>query len=135
MLSSYRGRENFDPEYHSFGEHQVTALLPRLNLFADQGATFSNNVVATANGTPWNLTGFSAAGNIKKTYLDDDYIALSISISDPTSGVLNLSLDALTTSEADPGRYLYDVIITSPTGVATKLVEGLFVLSPSTSGI
>ena len=41
-----------------------------------------------------------------------------------TAGRVQLSLNAVQTTAMKAGRYVYDVVITSPSGLKTRVLEG-----------
>ena len=49
---------------------------------------------------------------------------------DPTVGVIVLSLDADTSSNIAAGRYVYDVVIKDSSNTITRILEGIIDVSP-----
>jgi hypothetical protein len=39
-------------------------------------------------------------------------------------------MTAANTANLTPGRQIFDLVITSPTGIVTRVVEGIIVISP-----
>ena len=108
------------------------------NIVVDIGTDYSANVFAYANGSatsPLNLTSYTAAnGQVKKSYYTGSTSAtFNVSVQDATSGVLNLSMDRANTLNLTPGNYVYDVIIQSPSGLKTRVVEGILTATPGVS--
>jgi hypothetical protein len=101
------------------------------NLFVDAGSDYSNIItVAGNNGQPLNLTGYSVASQMRKSYLSSTSYPFTATVYNATAGQVRLQLDAATSSTIWPGRYLYDVEITSPSGTRTRVVEGIVTLTP-----
>ena len=106
------------------------------NLIIDQGASFSTDVtVKDANGNAFNLTGYTAEAKLAKGYSSTrtrTTITSTIS-SDPTSGIVSLSLTPTQTNSLDaPERYVYDVEITqTSSGNVTRVIEGLISVRPN----
>jgi hypothetical protein len=106
------------------------------NLRIDQGASFSSDVTVTdSSGDAFNLTGYTAAAKMAKGYASTrtrTSITTSIA-SDPTTGVVTLSLTADQTNALDaPARYVYDVEITRTSdSTITRVIEGIITISPS----
>ena len=106
------------------------------NLRIDQGATFTSDVnVADLNGDAFDLTGYTASAKMAKGYASTKtrtQITTSIA-SDPTTGVVTLSLTADQTNALDaPARYVYDVEITRTSdSTITRVIEGIITISPS----
>ena len=106
------------------------------NLIIDQGASFSTDVtVKDANGNAFNLTGYTSEAKLAKGYSSTrtrTTITSTIS-SDPTSGIVSLSLTPTQTNSLDaPERYVYDVEITqTSSGNVTRVIEGLISVRPN----
>lgn len=101
------------------------------NLYVDQGTTFSTSVLVTNDdGTAFDLTGYTAAAQIRKSYSSSTAVDFTASIAEPvTAGQINLSLTATQTGTLEEGRYVYDVEVTSGVTV-TRVIEGLVTVSP-----
>ena len=102
------------------------------NLFIDQGTDFSINVdVTDALGEVLNLTGYSTAAQIRKTYGSSSTSAVfTTNLGTPSQGKVTLSLTDTQTSGLSAGRYVYDLNITSGGGVTTRVVEGQAIITP-----
>ena len=96
------------------------------NLLIYQGSAFIIDfTVENDNGTDFNLTGYSAACLIKKHYTSSTSQTVTAAIlSPPTSGRIQLSLTNSQTTAMKSGRYVYDVVITSDTGIKSRVLEG-----------
>ena len=105
----------------------------------DQG---SNTVIklelTNEDGARKDLTGFTAAAQIRKTYSSSDSSAVSFtpSFESPRStGVLNLQLTHVQTNALKSGRYVYDIELTNQDSAANTIVErileGQITISPS----
>ena len=101
------------------------------NIFIDQGTDFSITVdVTQADGAPLNLTGYSAAAQIRKTYGSSNVSAVFTTSISAAAGQVTLSLTDTQTSGLTAGRYVYDLNITSGAGVTTRVVEGQAIITP-----
>ena len=79
------------------------------------------------------LTSYSALAQIRKTYSSSSVsVAFTTSIS-ASNGQVTLSLNDTQTKALEAGRYVYDLNITSPGGVTTRVVEGQAVVTPGVS--
>jgi hypothetical protein len=102
----------------------------KANIVIDQGSTFQTSInVTDENDEIVDLTGFSAAAQMRKHYTSSNSYAFSTSIS-PTLGVVTLSMTANTTSTIPPGRYMYDCELTDVNGAISRLVEGIVTVTP-----
>ena len=103
------------------------------NIFIDQGADFSVTVnVADVDGTTLDLAGYTAAAQMRKTYESTSTSAtFTTAISSPTTdGQVTLSLTDTITNAISPGRYVYDLVVTSGNKLKTRVVEGQAVVTP-----
>ena len=95
------------------------------NLSVDQGSTFTVQVEVTdINGDAFNLTGYTVAGQIRKSYNSINAVDFVAELYNAIGGVVSLTLSDTTTNGMKAGRYLYDVEVTSPGGVVTRVIEG-----------
>ena len=100
------------------------AAYTELNI--EQYATFSTTVnVEDTQGSALNLSGYSAASQIRKSYYSSSANSFSAIITGTANGEITLSMTAANTANLSPGRYLYDLVITAPSGVKTRVVEGI----------
>jgi len=101
-------------------------------LFLEQGTDFSTSITLDdVNGDPYNLTGFTAKSQMRKSYYSTNATAqFTITISTPTSGVLNMSLPSANTANIAAGRYVYDVAIKDSTNAVTRVLEGIVNVLP-----
>ena len=99
------------------------------NLFIDQGSNFSATIDLSQTTGSLDLTGFTAAGSIAKSYDGTSKGSFTASVDD-TDNELDISLTAAETAALKPGRYVYDVIIKSPAGVITRVLEGQLEVTP-----
>jgi hypothetical protein len=102
------------------------------NLYIDQGADFSSIVtVENVLGQLFDLTNYSARGQIRKTYSSSNSIDFSANIPNPQSGEILLELTSSQTREMKAGRYVYDVeIFTSNDTEVIRVVEGQIMVNP-----
>ena len=87
------------------------------------------------NGDPINLSGYTASSAIKKWYTSSNSISFDTSINSNT-GVVTLFLNANTSANLVPGRYVYDVdVVQASTGVVSRVVEGYVTVTPAVTAI
>ena len=101
------------------------------NIFIDQGTDFSITVdVTDTSGSALNMSGYSAAAQIRKTYGSSSVSStFSTSIAEGT-GQVTLSLTDTQTTALESGRYVYDLNVTSGGGQTTRVVEGQAIVTP-----
>lgn len=103
------------------------------NLSIDQGSNFSSTItVEDQDGIVFNLTGYTARGQIRKTYSSSTSVNFTVAISSPASnGKIEISLTALQTLAFKPGRYVYDIeIVQTSSGSVTRVIEGQVEVNP-----
>lgn len=101
------------------------------NITIDQGSVFDSTIdVEDVNGNPADITGYSARGQIRKTYASSTAVDFSASVTNPSEGKLKISLTGTQTGAMKPGRYVYDVEVLSSSGAITRVVEGQVEVMP-----
>ena len=101
-------------------------------LTLEQGASYSTTVTVNgSNGSPTNLTNYTVAAQLRKSYYSSTATDFTVSISDAAGGEITMALSSANTANLTPGRYVYDLLITSPTSVKTRVVEGIATILPS----
>ena len=105
------------------------AAFSELNL--EQYANFSTTInVEDTSGTAINLYGYSAASQIRKSYYSTTATNFTATVTGIANGEITISMTAANTANMSPGRYLYDLVITSPASIKTRVVEGIIVVMP-----
>ena len=101
-------------------------------LTVEQGASYSTTVTVNgSDGSPTNLTNYTAAAQLRKSYYSSTATNFTVSISNAAGGEITMTLTAANTANLTPGRYVYDLLITSPVSVKTRVVEGIATILPS----
>ena len=104
------------------------------NLYIDQGADFSTTISLTdSNGDILSLTGYTALGQIRKTYGSSTIAATFGTSLTAATGQITLTLTDTVTAGINSGRYVYDIIITDSSGDKTRILEGHATVTPSVS--
>lgn len=104
-------------------------------LTLDQGTTFEATVDLTNDdGTSINVTNYVFSSQIRKSFYSTNPTAnLVVTITNAAAGNVKMSLSAANTANIKPGRYLYDLKMTTPGGVTTRVVEGIITVTPQVS--
>lgn len=103
------------------------------NLKIESGATFSTSIeLNNPDGTNLDLTGYTASCKIRKSYYSNfNVYSLTVNIDAPaTDGKITLSATATQTAGFKPGRYVYDLEITTGS-VVTRVLEGIAEVKPN----
>jgi hypothetical protein len=102
----------------------------KANLQIDQGANFSTEIdVLDDNGDVVNLTGYSGAAQMRKHYTSSTATNFTVAVN-ALAGTVTLSMNAVTSANVTPGRYVYDCELTSSSNVVSRLVEGIVTVTP-----
>lgn len=111
------------------------------NATIDQGATYNLQVVYKNDaGTPINLTGYTAALQIRQNYYDTTAL---LTLTSPSNGIvitgntgtIDITMTSVQTGLLDEGFYVYDLEITSGGGIVTRLIQGQFTVSPEVTRV
>jgi hypothetical protein len=96
------------------------------NLVVNCGSDFSQtfNLTNTIGDSSFNLSGYQIAAKIKKHPASSSSTTFTATITNAANGTVGIALTSGQTAALKPGRYLYDVIITSSTGYKTRVIEG-----------
>lgn len=97
------------------------------NLVVYQGSDFQTTFFVTNdNGSQFNLTGYTGQCLIKKHYTSSTSVTMNVNINPPANtGSVTLSLPNSVTSTMTPGRYVYDVVLTSNSNYKSRVLEGV----------
>ena len=103
------------------------------NLYLDQGSTFSTSITLDdVYGELYDLSNFTVKSQIKKSYYSSNVTAQFNTSINVGSGTITLELNANTTANIAPGRYVYDTFITdNNVDISTKILEGILDVSAS----
>jgi hypothetical protein len=101
-------------------------------LFLEQGATFNTTITLDdVSGAAMNLVGYTASSQMKKSYYSSNSSATFTTTTGGINGTVSLNLTSANTANIYPGRYLYDVYVTSADQTTrTRVLEGIVNVSP-----
>ena len=103
----------------------------KAHLVVDQGTDFVANVELEDNsGSLMDLTGYTVAAQMRKNYTSSAAVTFAAT-HNASGGTIFLTLTNTQTAAIEPGRYLYDVEITSVGGTKTRVVEGIVTVTPN----
>lgn len=107
------------------------------NLSVDQGSTFGAEIdVTDSSGDPLDLTGYTVAGQLRKTYTSTTATSFTSSVYSAAGGIVKIALNSTTTNALKAGRYVYDVEITkTSTGDITRIIEGQLEVRPGVTRV
>jgi len=106
------------------------------NLSIDQGTDYSAEIVVEdATGNVANLTGYTVAGQIRKSYSSSTAINFNVTVTNAGSGVITATLSNTATAGMKAGRYLYDIEVTDGSAKKTRVIEGQITINPGITQI
>ena len=107
--------------------------VPAVNITIEKGADFASSFTITnASGSVYSLAGASAVAKIKKFPESTTSYSFSTTITVAT-GVIALVMTDTVTSTITPGRYFYDIFVTNISGLKTRVIEGMALVTAGIS--
>jgi len=101
-------------------------------LTIEQGADFNTTInVNDGTGAAQNLTSYTAAAQMRKSYYSTTANSFTVSISNAGAGEITMAMTSANTANLTPGRYMYELVMTSPANIKTRVVEGIVTVLPS----
>lgn len=109
------------------------AAIP-INLVIEQGSDFDAtfNIQNEDNTTPLNLTGYTAVAKMKRSYYASSFTSFTVNFVDRFNGIIGISLTNSQTQSLENRRYVYSVVLTSPQGKKSRVIEGIAEVTPGT---
>ena len=81
------------------------------------------------------MTGYTVQSQMRKSYQSRQSFSFTASVYNTVDGKIRLQLTDEQSEAIPPGRWLYDVEITSPSGTKTRVVEGIVTVNPQITQI
>ena len=102
------------------------------DIILEQGATYNMQIRVEENGSPVDVTNYTFASQVRKSHYSSDIAAtFTTQLVNGPQGSFNISLTDTQTSAIDSAfTHVYDVEMTSDTGVVTRVIEGTVTVSP-----
>ena len=95
-------------------------------LTIEQYADFNTTInIEDIQGDAINLASYTASAQMRKSPYSVTSNSFVVELDANTAGLITLSMSAANTANLTPGRFLYDLNITSNTGIVTRVVEGI----------
>ena len=92
-----------------------------------------DNAIISMTAAALNLTGYTSAAQIRKTFTSSTSTAFTSTVTSVTDGVIEISLTDTVTGALDHGRYVWDLVITDAAANKTRVVEGIVTIRPGVS--
>ena|ERR1019366_866474 len=110
-------------------------MATKANLILDQGTTYQATInVASNTGAPLNLSGYTGVSWIKKHSSSINTTAQFVVSINASAGQVTLMMSPNTSGNINPGRYVYDVLVTDSSNNITRIIEGIITITPAISG-
>lgn len=105
----------------------------QVDLCLPQGQTWDTEIIWEADGTPVNLSGWTARMMLRTTAeAASPTVSLSTATSTMTAlsnGTIGLSYSAISSAAITAATYLYDLEVVNPSGNVRRLMQGRAVVS------
>lgn len=109
------------------------AAVPAVNITINSGTDFEATFTVTSEtGSIIDLTGYTGVSKIRKYPTSPSYKNFVVGITSST-GRVTLSMASTITADLVEGRNYYDIVITSPINVVSKVIEGMALVSSTVS--
>lgn len=100
-----------------------------LHLKMEQGATFTQRLTWKIDGSPVNLTSYSARMKVRRMVQEPAILSLTTStgggiVLGGVNGTIDITVSATQTALLNAGKYMYDLELVTAGGVVTRLVKG-----------
>lgn len=105
----------------------------RFNLIVEQATTFNFQFTIKNNGTPWNLTGYTATMTVRPFLGATTTTTVATTANGEISingglGQITVTLSAGVTGAIKANTYVYDLVLDSGS-VITRILEGQFIVT------
>lgn len=109
-------------------------MTTQANLYVDQGTDYTIDLVLTTNsGESYPTLNRSFFCSIKKLYSSVASANAEVTSLDSANNTISLYISPEITTDLDPGKYTYDVVMVMDSGSKSKILEGLmFIISTNT---
>ena len=101
----------------------------KYNIVAEQGATFNLNFRVETDGTPWNLTSYTFAMQVRRSTSATTTLLNLTSATMTSVGHVSATVSAATMATIPAGRWVYDIELTSSGNEVTRILEGRFIVT------
>lgn len=106
----------------------------KINLVLEQGTDFASTfTIYNENGSKLNLTGYTGMCLMKKSNYSSTSNQFTLTFPNRVGGQVSIGMGKTVSATIEGGRYLYDVVITSPLDSTRRVVEGSILVTPGVS--
>ena len=103
-----------------------------LELDLDQGTDFNIDLnLSNDDGTAINVANYTFSSSMRKSFYSLSPTAnLTVTIHNAATGNVVLSMNAATSANVRPGRYLFDVKQVDAQNTTSRVIEGIITVNP-----
>ena len=91
---------------------------------------WGNFTVRNEDASSLNLTGYTGEAKIRKLPAATKYNSFIVSFPNRVNGQIKVALASTTTATIEGGRYVYDLVLTSPNAYKTRPIQGNVLVIP-----
>ena len=108
----------------------MTVFVQNLTINARENFSRDLDILSADGSGGVDLTGYSATSHLRKHTDSTKHVGIAVGITSAAEGKLTLSMTDTVTSTLKPGRHVYDVLLTKPSGSKIIAVEGNVLVRP-----
>lgn len=103
-----------------------------IELDLDQGTDFNIDLdLSNDDGTAINVANYAFSSSMRKSFYSLNPTAnLTVTVHDAANGNVVLSMNAATSANIRPGRYLFDVKQVDAQNTTSRVIEGIITVNP-----
>ena len=102
-----------------------------INLVLDQGVDFEATfTIRNENQSALNLTGYTGSAQLRKHPEASKSTEFVISFPNRVNGQIKVAMASTITTTIEGGRYVYDLVLTSPNAYKTRPIQGNVLVIP-----
>ena len=102
-----------------------------INLVLDQGVDFEATfTIRNENQSALNLTGYTGSAQLRKHPEASKSTEFVISFPNRVNGQIKVAIASTMTAVIEGGRYVYDLVLTSPNAYKTRPIQGNHLVIP-----
>jgi len=96
------------------------------NIVINVGADFSQTFnLSNSDNSALNLTGYGVSSIMRKYSNSSTSYGFNVSIANSSLGIIRIGMTTSVSCNIKPGRYIYDIVITNPSSIKTRVIEGM----------
>ena len=102
-----------------------------INLVLDQGVDFEATfTIRNEDASSLNLTGYTGEAKIKKHPAATKFNSFVVSFPNRVNGQIKVAMASTITTTIEGGRYVHDLVLTSPNAYKTRPIQGNVLVIP-----